>query len=83
MLKKAIKACCCAAWIWRNCPSRVLEGMAAGLGEQQLRRLITKYQARQALLDMGPWSGAFASLVVAPVMHTCLPLALGNADLLR
>ncbi len=51
------------AWIWRNCPSRVLEGMAAGLGEQQVRRLITEYRAKQALLDMGPWSGAIASLL--------------------
>jgi hypothetical protein len=50
-------------WIWRNCPSRVLEGMAAGLGEEQIRRLITEYRAKHALLDMDPWSGAFASLL--------------------
>jgi hypothetical protein len=51
--------------IWRNCPGRVLEGMAAGLGEQQLRRLIIEYRAKQALLDMGQWSGALASLLDA------------------
>jgi len=51
------------AWIWRNCPTRVLEGMAKGLGENQLRRLITEYRAKQALIDMGKWSGAFATLL--------------------
>ena len=42
------------AWIWRNCPSRVLEGMATQLGEEQTRRLICEYRAKQALVDMGP-----------------------------
>ncbi len=51
------------AWIWRNCPSRVLEGMAAGLGEGQIRRLITEYRAKQALIDMQEWSGAFLKLL--------------------
>jgi chitodextrinase len=51
------------AWIWRNCPSRVLEGMAARLGDVQTRRLITEYRAKQALLDMQEWSGAFMGLL--------------------
>jgi len=40
----------------------VLEGMAAALGDQQMRRLITEYRAKHALLDMGQWSGAFSAL---------------------
>lgn len=51
------------AWIWKNCPSRVLEGMAAGLGDLQIRRLITEYRAKQALIDMQEWSGAFMKLL--------------------
>jgi hypothetical protein len=51
------------AWIWRHCPGRVLEGMAAGLGEAPLRRLITEYRAKQALLDMGPWTAAVQRLM--------------------
>lgn len=50
-------------WIWRYCPGRVLEGMADGLGEMQLRRLITEYRARQALIDMDKWSGAVKKLL--------------------
>lgn len=50
-------------WIWRNCPSRVLEGMAAGLGESQIRRLIMEYRAKQALVDMGNWTGAVKKLL--------------------
>lgn len=51
------------AWIWRHCPSRVLEGMAATLGDSQIRRLITEYRAKQALIDMKEWSGAFMGLL--------------------
>ncbi|MCX7725218.1 MAG: T9SS type A sorting domain-containing protein [Chitinispirillaceae bacterium] len=50
-------------WIWKNCPSRVLEGMAAALGEEQIRRLIMEYRAKQALLDMKKWSNAFKKLL--------------------
>jgi hypothetical protein len=50
-------------WIWKNCPGRVLEGMAAGLGEAQIRRLIMEYRAKQAMLDMKKWSNAFKTLV--------------------
>ena len=51
------------AWIWLNCPDRVLEGMAKGLGDTQLRRLITEYRAKQALIDMGPWTQAIKKLL--------------------
>jgi len=50
-------------WIWRNCPERVLEGIAAGIGETQTRRLIMEYRAKQALLDMGKWTGAIRDLL--------------------
>lgn len=52
-------------WIWRNCPGRVLEGMAGGLGEMQTRRLIMEYRAKQALIDMKEWSGAIKKLIDA------------------
>ncbi len=51
------------AWIWRNCPSRVLEGMAAKLGETQTRRLISEYRAKQAVLDMGKWTNNMKQLI--------------------
>jgi hypothetical protein len=50
-------------WIWRNCPGRVLEGMAAGLGDKQMRRLIAEYRAKQALIDFGPWNKAIEALL--------------------
>lgn len=50
-------------WIWRYCPERVLEGMADSLGDYQMRRLITEYRARQALVDMGEWTGALRDLL--------------------
>lgn len=53
------------AWIWRNCPGRVLEGMAGGLGDMQTRRIIMEYRAKQALIDMGEWSGAIKKLLDA------------------
>ena len=52
-------------WIWRNCPERVLEGMAAHMGETQIRKLITEYRAKQALVDMGPWTNAMMNLMNA------------------
>lgn len=51
------------AWIWRNCPIRVLEGMAAKLGDRAVRRLITEYHAKQATLDMGNWTNAMKKLM--------------------
>lgn len=51
------------AWIWRNCPDRVLEGMAKQLGETQIRRLIYEYRAKQALVDFGPWSKNLKQLI--------------------
>jgi chitodextrinase len=53
------------AWIWKNCPSRVLEGMAAGLGETQTRRLICEYRAKQAVVDFGEWTDAIVALLDA------------------
>ncbi|MFO7575950.1 MAG: T9SS type A sorting domain-containing protein [Bacteroidales bacterium] len=50
-------------WIWRNAPGRVLEGIANGMGEHQTRRLITEYRAKQALVDMGPWTQAVMNLL--------------------
>jgi len=50
-------------WIWRYSESRVLEGMASGLGEYQIRRLITEYRAKQALVDMGEWTEAVIDLL--------------------
>jgi hypothetical protein len=50
-------------WIWKNCPGRVLEGIAAKLGDAQTRRLIMEYRARQALIDMKKWSNAFKTVL--------------------
>jgi hypothetical protein len=50
-------------WIWRYCASRVLEGMADTLGETQIRHLIMEYRAKQALVDMGEWTGAIKALL--------------------
>ncbi|MDX8338986.1 T9SS type A sorting domain-containing protein [Draconibacterium sp. IB214405] len=52
-------------WIWQNCPERVLEGMGDGLGDMQIRRLIMEYRAKQALVDMGEWTGAIKKLLNA------------------
>jgi len=53
------------AWVWRNAPTRVLEGIAGGIGEEQTRRLISEYRAKLALIDMGVWTGALRSLLNA------------------
>ncbi len=52
-------------WIWRYCTGRVLEGMAEGLGDAQIRRLIMEYRAKQALVDMGKWTRAIRDLLDA------------------
>jgi hypothetical protein len=52
-------------WIWRNAPNRVLAGIASGVGATQMRRLITEYRAKQALIDFGPWNSAIRSLMDA------------------
>jgi hypothetical protein len=52
-------------WIWRNAPNRVLEGIASGIGAGQMRRLITEYRAKQALVDFGPWKNAILALLNA------------------
>ena len=54
------------AWIWQNCAGRVLEGLATvegGLGNEQTRRLIKEYRARQAMCDFGRWSEAYKDLL--------------------
>ena len=54
------------AWIWRNCPTRVLEGLATspgGLGVAETRRLIMEYRARCAMCDFGDWSAAYQKLL--------------------
>lgn len=50
-------------WIWRNCKSRVLEGIGEALGEEQMRRLIVEYRSKQALIDVGMWSTACRNLI--------------------
>jgi hypothetical protein len=50
-------------WIWKNCPDRILEGIAKALGEEQTRRLIMEYRAKLALLDMKKWSEACRRLL--------------------
>jgi hypothetical protein len=50
-------------WIWKNCPDRILEGIAKALGEEQTRRLIMEYRAKQALIDMKKWSEACKKLL--------------------
>jgi hypothetical protein len=54
------------AWIWQNCPTRVLEGLASpngGLGPAQTRRLIKEFRGRQAMCDFGRRSPAYANLL--------------------
>ncbi len=45
-------------WIWQNSPNRVLDGMGETIGDYNMRTLITEYRARQALIDVGPWSNS-------------------------
>lgn len=52
-------------WIWRNSPTRVLAGIASGIGEVQTRRLITEYRAKMALVDFGVWKNACLALLDA------------------
>ncbi|MBO9703606.1 MAG: DUF4859 domain-containing protein [Sporocytophaga sp.] len=52
-------------WIWVNCPGRVLEGLAGGIGETQMRRVITEYRAKMALMDLGEWTKASIDLLNA------------------
>jgi len=54
-------------WIWVNSTNRndrVLGTIAKGLGEEQTRRLIYEYRAKQAVLDLRRWTeGARAHIV--------------------
>ncbi len=45
-------------WIWRNAATRVLAGIASGIGDTQTRRLITEYRSKQALVDFAEWTDA-------------------------
>lgn len=51
------------AWVWRNCPGRVLEGIASAIGETQIRRLLSEYRAKQAVVDFGVWTNAIIQLL--------------------
>jgi uncharacterized repeat protein (TIGR02543 family) len=50
-------------WIWVNCPGRVLEGLAGGIGDAQMRRAIVQYRAKMALMDLGEWTKASLDLL--------------------
>lgn len=50
-------------WIWKNCPEKILEGISVTLGDEQTRRLIVEYRAKQALIDMKKWSNACKRLL--------------------
>jgi hypothetical protein len=52
-------------WIWKYATSRVLEGVASGIGETQIRRLICEYRAKQAVVDFGVWNNAIIALLDA------------------
>ncbi len=45
--------------------TRVLAGIASGIGTAQTRRLISEYRAKQALVDFGPWKNAILALLNA------------------
>jgi uncharacterized repeat protein (TIGR02543 family) len=42
-----------------------LEGLAGGIGESQMRRVITEYRAKMALMDLGEWTKASIDLLNA------------------
>lgn len=50
-------------WIWRYASTRVLAGLASGLGETQTRRLISEYRVKQAMVDFGKWKSACIALL--------------------
>jgi hypothetical protein len=48
------------AWVWKKgTKNSVLASLADGLGDTQMRHLITEYRARQAMVDFGDWTTAF------------------------
>lgn len=49
-------------WIWQNCTTTILEGMAKKMGSSQMRRLIQEYRARLCLSDMGPYENALLKM---------------------
>ncbi|MVT12252.1 T9SS type A sorting domain-containing protein [Chitinophaga tropicalis] len=50
-------------WIWRNAPTRVLAGIASGIGDAQMRRLIIEYRSKMATVDFGKWKRAAVALL--------------------
>ena len=50
------------AWIWRNTKNRVLETIAAEIGDEAMRNFITQYRARLALFDLGGWDSGYRQL---------------------
>jgi hypothetical protein len=51
------------AWIWNQKKVNILDTLSTGLGEEQTRRLVMEYRARQALIDFKEWTDAFKSVV--------------------
>jgi concanavalin A-like lectin/glucanase superfamily protein len=56
------------AWLWRYCSisGRVLQDLAqapGGLGDTQMRRLISEFRGRQAFGDFGVWKTAYKLLL--------------------
>jgi len=51
------------AWIWNQRKVNILDTLASGLGEEQARRLVMEYRARQALIDFKEWTDAFRGVV--------------------
>lgn len=49
-------------WIWRNCKTRVLEGIGDFIGDEGMRNLIMQYRARQACFDFGGWSNGYRQI---------------------
>jgi hypothetical protein len=48
------------AWIWaKGSHNHILRSLANGVGEDQIRRMIMEFRARQAMVDFGPWSNGF------------------------
>ncbi len=50
-------------WVWRYCETRVLEGIADTIGNEQIRRLIMEYRAKQAVVDMKNWTNSIKVLL--------------------
>ena len=49
-------------WIWRYCKDYVLKGIGDSIGEEQMRKLILQYRARQATFDIGGWATGYRQI---------------------